>query len=84
LPQLHRDFICNYLGNEAWTKNLDWSHKSDFQAAGVHDWEGGAGLARTSSGLTFLQVVDGGHMVPADQPEVSLTMLKTFLDGSEF
>lgn len=78
------DFICNYLGNEAWTKNLDWSHKSDFQAAGVHDWEGGAGLARTSSGLTFLQVVDGGHMVPADQPEVSLTMLKTFLDGSEF
>jgi len=78
------DFICNYLGNEAWTKDLEWSHKDDFNAAGSHDWENGAGVARSSSGLTFLQVVDGGHMVPADQPEVSLTMLKTFLEGGKF
>jgi len=40
--------------------------------------------ARSSSGLTFLQVIDGGHMVPADQPEVSLTMLKTFLSNGKF
>jgi len=78
------DFICNYLGNEAWTKALDWSGKADFNKAAVHNWEDGAGLARTSSGLTFLQVVDAGHMVPSDQPEVSLTMLKTFLNGSGF
>jgi cathepsin A (carboxypeptidase C) len=50
----------------------------------VHDWNGGAGLARSSNGFTFLQVKDGGHMVPSDQPEVSLTMLKTFLSGGEF
>lgn len=78
------DFICNYLGNEAWTKKFDWSGKADFNNAAVHDWNSGSGVARSSSGLTFLQVIDGGHMVPADQPEVSLTMLKTFLDGSKF
>lgn len=78
------DFICNYLGNEAWTKAFDWTGKAHFNTADVHSWNENAGLARTSSGLTFLQVVDAGHMVPSDQPEVSLTMLKTFLNGSGF
>eukprot|EP00536_Pseudo-nitzschia_multiseries_P008314 jgi/Psemu1/325142/estExt_fgenesh1_pg.C_2100002 len=78
------DFICNYLGNEAWTNDLKWTHKEDFAAAGSHDWGNGAGLARSSHGFTFLQVYDGGHMVPADQPEVSLRMLKTFLSGGDF
>mmetsp|Transcript_51288 Transcript_51288/g.123815 ORF Transcript_51288/g.123815 Transcript_51288/m.123815 type:complete len:587 (+) Transcript_51288:175-1935(+) len=78
------DFICNYLGNRAWTDGLEWSHKDEFAAAGTHDWNGGAGIARTSNGFTFLQVKDGGHMVPADQPEISLEMLKTFLTGGEF
>jgi len=78
------DFICNYLGNEAWTKNLEWSHKADFDASGSHEWMSGAGYARTSNGLTFLQVVDGGHMVPSDQPEVALEMLKTYLSGGQF
>jgi carboxypeptidase C (cathepsin A) len=27
---------------------------------------------------------DAGHMVPADKPEVSLDMLKNFLDGGAF
>jgi len=78
------DFICNYLGNEAWTKDLEWTHKADFNEAGSHDWKSGAGVARTSNGLTFLQVVDGGHMVPSDQPEVALEMLQTFLAGKDF
>lgn len=70
--------------HRAWTDGLEWSHKDDFAAAGIHDWNGGAGIARSSNGLTFLQVKDGGHMVPADQPEISLEMLKTFLSGGEF
>lgn len=78
------DFICNYLGNQAWTLGLDWSHGADFQAADAHDWNGGTGIARSSHGFTFLQVKDGGHMVPTDQPEVSLTMLRTFLAGDDF
>jgi hypothetical protein len=72
------------LSNQAWTKGLAWKHSDEFNAAEVHDWNGGAGLARSSNGFTFLQVKDGGHMVPSDLPEVSLTMLKTFLSGGEF
>jgi len=78
------DFICNYLGNRAWTLNLDWNHKAEFNAADEHDWNNGAGLARTSNGLTFLQVYDAGHMVPSDQPEHSLEMITQFLKGEAF
>lgn len=78
------DFICNYLGNKAWTLGLQWGHKDEFNAAPEHDWNSGKGLARTANGLTFLQVYDAGHMVPSDQPEVSLEMLKQFLSGGTF
>jgi cathepsin A (carboxypeptidase C) len=54
------DFVCNYLGNQAWTYNLEWDHKDDFQSAPATDWNSGKGLARTANGLTFLQVYDAG------------------------
>jgi len=59
------DFICNYLGNQAWTKELEWSGKKGFNAATPADWKG-AGLARVNPDdkkFTFLQVYDAGHMV---------------------
>ena len=28
-----QDFICNYLGGQAWTLNMDWSGK-----VGRHGW----------------------------------------------
>jgi len=78
------DFICNYMGNRAWTLELDWTGKTDFQNAGEHDWNKGAGLARSAGGLTFLQVRDAGHMVPYDQPAVSLDLITDFINGNEF
>ena len=83
------DFICNYLGNKAWTYKLDWDKKENFQAATEHEWgkgsgDKGAGLARTAGGFTFLQVYDAGHMVPADQPEVALDMIQNFITGGTF
>lgn len=78
------DFICNYMGNRAWTLGLDWSHKAEFNAAEEHDWNNGAGKARTANGLTFLQVKDAGHMVPSDQPEHALSMITQFLNGQAF
>ena len=47
--------FSNYLGNKAWTLNLDWKSKDEFQAAEEHEWEG-VGMARTADGFTFLQV----------------------------
>ncbi len=78
------DFICNYLGNQAWSYKLDWKHTENFQAAELKDWNNGGGLVRTSNGLTFLQVFDAGHMVPSDQPEHALQMITLFLTGESF
>jgi cathepsin A (carboxypeptidase C) len=87
------DFICNWMGNKAWTLDLMWSGKPSFNAAGDHAWtynskEGGS--ARTSKAikgdgsLTFLQVYEAGHMVPMDQPEAALSLLNTFLQNRAF
>ena len=78
------DFICNYMGNRAWTLGLDWDHKDEFNAAQERDWNDGAGLTRTANGLTFLQVYDAGPMVPSDQPEHALPMITQFLNGEGF
>mmetsp|Transcript_11055 Transcript_11055/g.20658 ORF Transcript_11055/g.20658 Transcript_11055/m.20658 type:complete len:614 (+) Transcript_11055:193-2034(+) len=85
------DYICNYLGNRAWTLAMEWSHKDEFNAAPDHEWGsnestpmGTAGLAKTSNNFTFLQIYDAGHMVPTDQPKVALDMIRTFVSGGEF
>ena len=62
------DWICNYMGNEAWTLSLDWAGGDGFRAAQKTDWspEGSnaaAGVSRSYGGLTFLQVYEAGHMV---------------------
>jgi len=75
------DYICNYKGNKAWTLGMDWKHKGDFNVAKDHEWNNKTGLARTSNGFTFLQVYDAGHMSPADQPAVTLAMVKQFTAG---
>jgi cathepsin A (carboxypeptidase C) len=81
------DFICNYMGNKAWTLAMEWPHKADFNAAVDTEWSANgktAGMARSSNGFTFLQVYDAGHMVPRDQPAAALEMLRTFLNNKPF
>jgi len=83
------DFICNYMGNRAWTLGLDWESGDEFRSAGDHEWGQGEdgvshGLARSVDGFTFLQVYDAGHMVPSDQPAVALKMVQDFVQGVEF
>lgn len=76
------DFICNWLGNQAWTLNLDWSGKAAFNAAPVTNWTVGgdvAGELRTSGGFSFLRVFDAGHMVPADKPAAALALLNELI-----
>jgi len=76
------DYICNWLGNMKWTLALDWPHKADFNAATNRDYTMGnktVAKVRSSNGFTFMQVFEAGHMVPRDQPEVSLQMVKDHL-----
>lgn len=62
------DFICNYLGNEAWTNELEWTGAEGFRGAQQEDWTpvadmSPAGLSKTYGGFTFLRVFGAGHMV---------------------
>ena len=77
------DFICNYLGNQAWTLALKWEHTSEFNDAEELPWNHDSGLIRSSHNLSFVQVFDAGHMVPTDQPEVALDLITQFIN-SEF
>lgn len=77
------DFICNYLGNQAWTLALKWEHTSEFNDAEELPWNHDSGLIRSSHNLSFVQVFDAGHMVPTDQPEVALDLITQFIK-SEF
>ncbi len=82
------DFICNWLGNQAWSLGLDWSGKAGFNAAPMNNWtlaDGTtAGQVRTYGGFSFLRVFDAGHMVPADQPKAALALLNTMISGGKF
>jgi cathepsin A (carboxypeptidase C) len=81
-----QDFICNWLGNQAWTLAMDWPHKDDFNAAPMQNWTTSdaattVGQLRSSNGFSFLRVYDAGHMVPRDQPQNALAMLNAFISG---
>mmetsp|Transcript_30500 Transcript_30500/g.51574 ORF Transcript_30500/g.51574 Transcript_30500/m.51574 type:complete len:443 (+) Transcript_30500:56-1384(+) len=79
-----QDYICNWLGNRAWTEALEWPHKSDFNAQTAAEWkvEGkAAGELKTSNGFSFLRVYDAGHMVPRDQPAHALAMINAFISS---
>jgi cathepsin A (carboxypeptidase C) len=91
------DFICNWMGNKAWTMNLDWTGKQSFTSETDHNWmynngekDVHGGMVRTGrprqgkGALTFLQVFEAGHMVPMDQPQAALSLLNTFLFNKDF
>ena len=80
------DYICNWLGNQAWTEALEWPGQEAFNKASA----GGLTLAgadeeygkvKSSGNLTFMRIYAAGHMVPMDQPENSLDFLNRWLRG---
>ncbi|KAK9710395.1 hypothetical protein K7432_008444 [Basidiobolus ranarum] len=81
------DFICNWYGNKAWTLDLDWSGKTQFNQAQDLPWNNGAtaaGEVRNYGNFTFLRVFAAGHMVPYDQPQNSLDMINRWIGNKPF
>ena len=80
------DFICNWLGNRAWTNELEWPGKKAFSAANltlvrpakaVADY----GMIKAANGLAFMRIYKASHMVPVDQPEGSVDMMNRWVKG---
>ncbi|KAJ8144593.1 hypothetical protein OY671_002299, partial [Metschnikowia pulcherrima] len=79
-----KDFICNWLGNQAWVDRLPWSEHDKFEAQPIRDWvvnKKTAGEVKNYKHFTFLRVFGAGHMVPFDQPENSLDMVNRWISG---
>lgn len=79
-----KDFICNWLGNQAWADRLPWSGHEKFEAQPIRDWKAGknhAGEVKNYKHFTFLRVFEAGHMVPYNQPENSLDMVNRWISG---
>lgn len=62
------DWICNWVANEAWVNELEWSGREGWKEAEMGEWkiaqgEGVAGKVKSSGGLSFVTVHQAGHMV---------------------
>eukprot|EP00578_Thalassiosira_sp_NH16_P012868 CAMPEP_0181115476 /NCGR_PEP_ID=MMETSP1071-20121207/21451_1 /TAXON_ID=35127 /ORGANISM="Thalassiosira sp., Strain NH16" /LENGTH=649 /DNA_ID=CAMNT_0023199683 /DNA_START=33 /DNA_END=1982 /DNA_ORIENTATION=+ len=91
------DLICNHVGNERLLDLLPWSKTSQYTQQPRHAWESGVetsekvnyihgrpdGYIKEFENLSFLKILEAGHMVPMDQPAVALQMMKTLVYGSE-
>lgn len=82
------DFICNWLGNKAWTNALEWSGKKDFSKAKTQSLKVASdkankeyGNVKRAGNLSFMQIYQAGHMTPMDQPEASLDFLNRWVGG---
>lgn len=80
------DYICNWLGNHAWSDALEWPGKDKFKAAPMNNVslsDGGKayGQIKNSGGFAFLRVYEAGHMVPYNQPEPCLNFVNRWLGG---
>ena len=81
------------MGNEQLLDLLPWSKTAEYTQQPRHVWESGVdpslkknyipgrpdGYIKTHENLSFLKVIEAGHMVPMDQPAVSLAMLRTLV-----
>ncbi|KFZ13471.1 hypothetical protein V501_03688 [Pseudogymnoascus sp. VKM F-4519 (FW-2642)] len=81
------DFICNWLGNRAWTDKLEWNGRKDYKSAETKDLTMGeekTGTVKSSGNLTFMRIFAAGHMVPMNQPEPSLDFFNRWIGGEWF
>lgn len=75
---------------------LPWSKISDYKQQQRYAWESGVdasekanyspgrpdGYIKQFENMSFLKILEAGHMVPMDQPAIALAMIKTLLFGN--
>ena len=89
------DLICNHVGNERFLDALPWSKALEYTQQPRYAWDSPVdpslknnynsgrpdGFVKTFENLTYLKILEAGHMVPMDQPAVSLVMMQILVSG---
>ena len=83
------DFICNWLGNKAWSEALEWPQQEEYASAPLKDIKvvdqqskgKKIGQVKSHGNFTFMRLYGGGHMVPMDQPEAGLEFFNRWIGG---
>ncbi|XP_029655433.1 probable serine carboxypeptidase CPVL [Octopus sinensis] len=77
------DIIVPFQMTSAFLRNLEWEGKENFFRASQQRWYSKTGRVNgyylSSQNLMQLVVRNAGHMVPMDQPEAALEMLRLFI-----
>ncbi|KAK7035881.1 carboxypeptidase [Favolaschia claudopus] len=79
------DLVCNFVGNDRLTRELEWHGQKEFIAQPLRDWfvDGKtAGETRAFGGLTFATLHDAGHQAPYDRPTESLALINRWLSDN--
>jgi carboxypeptidase C (cathepsin A) len=78
------DYICNWLGGEAVSLVVNYTHSTEFGAAGYTPFEVDGteyGAVRQYGNFSFLRIYNSGHLVPWYQPKAALEMFRRVLTG---
>jgi len=87
------DLICNHVGNEAMLQKLPWKNREKWIKAKRYAWlaksaanngQKLSGYMKEYENLLFLKVMDSGHMMPMDVPDVALEMMRILIYNDSF
>ena len=82
------DWICNTSGTLRWMQKLTWEGKKEFDKAERKlltnpETDAAEMFVKSSGQLKMYWVLNSGHAVPVDVPDVALRMLNRILDGTD-
>ncbi|KAG7376524.1 hypothetical protein PHYPSEUDO_013219 [Phytophthora pseudosyringae] len=79
--------VCNNLGVGRIIDRLAWTDTAKYRVAKRQPWmvDGHvAGLVKSAGNMSYVVVLNSGHLVPTDQPEAALDMMRRFVNNEPF
>lgn len=81
------DMVVNHMGTQMMIDAIDWPGKDAYQKAKYKVWSYNntpVGYTKSFANLTFVMVLDAGHMGPYDKPARFQDMINRVLTGKGF